>query len=111
MCKKYYFCINPYLSTNYKFYPMFTGRELHRSYLHMDLSVELALVRIEKNNVVNPLKTLWEMKKLLVTSNFSFSHSVLYPFGEVFTIFIKFKIAVCKLFSFEVSKICRLGKG
>ena len=27
------------------------------------------------------LKTLWEKEKLLVTSNFSFSHSVLYPFG------------------------------
>ena len=27
------------------------------------------------------LKTLWEMEKLLVTRNFSFSHSVFYPFG------------------------------
>ena len=27
------------------------------------------------------LKALWEMDKLLVTSNFSFSHSVFYPFG------------------------------
>ena len=26
------------------------------------------------------LKTLWEKDKLLVTSNFSFSHSVFYPF-------------------------------
>ena len=26
------------------------------------------------------LKTLWEKKKLLVTSNFSFSHSVFYQF-------------------------------
>ena len=26
------------------------------------------------------LKTLWEKEKLLVTSNFSFSHSVFYPF-------------------------------
>ena len=26
------------------------------------------------------LKTLWENEKLLVTSNFSFSHSVFYPF-------------------------------
>ena len=29
----------------------------------------------------NLLKTLWEKEKLLVTSNFSFSHSVFYPFG------------------------------
>ena len=28
-----------------------------------------------------PLKTLWEKEKLLVTSNFSFSHSVFYLFG------------------------------
>ena len=27
------------------------------------------------------LKTLWEKEKLLVTSNFSFSHSDFYPFG------------------------------
>ena len=27
------------------------------------------------------LKTLWEKEKLLVTSNFSFSHSVFHPFG------------------------------
>ena len=27
------------------------------------------------------LKTLWEREKLLITSNFSFSHSVFYPFG------------------------------
>ena len=36
-----------------------------------------------------PLKTLWEKEKLLVTSNFSFSHSVFYPFGELCAIFIK----------------------
>ena len=27
------------------------------------------------------MKTLWEKEKLLVTNNFSFSHSVFYPFG------------------------------
>ena len=27
------------------------------------------------------LKTLWEKEKLLITSNFSFSHSVFYLFG------------------------------
>ena len=44
------------------------------------------------------LKTLREKEKLLVTSNFSFSHSVFYPFGELSAIFIKFEIVVCKLF-------------
>ena len=46
------------------------------------------------------LKTLWEKEKLLVTSNFSFSHSVFYPFGEFSVIFIKFEIVVCKLSQF-----------
>ena len=60
-----------------------------------------------------PLKPLWEKKKLLVTSNFSFSHSVFYPIGKPSTFkttFNKFKILVCKLFSLEESKLCRLGK-
>ena len=31
-------------------------------------------------------------------SNFSFSHSVFYPFGELSAIFIKFEIVAYKLF-------------
>ena len=46
------------------------------------------------------LKTLREKEKLLVTSNFSFSHSVFYPSGELSAIFVKFKIVVCKFFQF-----------
>ena len=46
------------------------------------------------------LKTLWEKQKLLVTSNFSFSHSVFYPLVELYDIFIKLKIVICKLFRF-----------
>ena len=42
------------------------------------------------------LKTLREKEKLLLISNFSFSHSVFYPFEELCTIFINFKIVVCK---------------
>ena len=44
------------------------------------------------------LKTLWEKEKLLVTSNFPFSHSVFYPFWDLAAMFIKFKIVVYKLF-------------
>ena len=33
-------------------------------------------------------------------SNFSFSHSVFFPVGELSAIFIKFEIVVCKLFQF-----------
>ena len=58
------------------------------------------------------LKTLREKKKLLVTSNFFFSHIVFYPFVEISAIFIKLEIVVCKLFQFgPVKKNCRLGKG
>ena len=46
------------------------------------------------------LKTLSEKEKLLVTSNFSFSHSVFYLFRELSVIFIKFQIVVCNLFQF-----------
>ena len=46
------------------------------------------------------LKTLWEKEKLLVMSNFSFSHSVFYPFGKLSAILINFEIVVCKFFQF-----------
>ena len=48
------------------------------------------------------LKTLWEKEKLLVTSNFSFCHSVFYSLEELSSVFIKFEIVVCKLFQFIV---------
>ena len=47
------------------------------------------------------LETLWKKEKLLVTSNFSFSHNIFYPFGELSAIFISLRIVVCKLFQFE----------
>ena len=46
-------------------------------------------------------KTLWENEKLLITSNFFFSHCVFHPFRELSDIFIEFEIVVCKLFQFE----------
>ena len=49
---------------------------------------------------ISLLKTLWEKEKLLVTSNFSFSHRVFYPFGELSAILITFEIVICKLFEF-----------
>ena len=57
------------------------------------------------------LNTLWEKEKLLITSNFSFSHSDLYLFEELIAIFIKFEIVVCKLFQFWKVYICFLAKG
>ena len=46
------------------------------------------------------LKTEWKKEKLLVTSNFSFSYSVFYQFGELSAILIKFEIVLCKVFQF-----------
>ena len=56
------------------------------------------------------LKTLREMEKLLVMSNFSFSHSVFYPIGELAAIFIKVKIVVCKLVQFGRVQNLSFGK-
>ena len=39
-------------------------------------------------------------EKLLITSNFSFSHSVFDLFGEISAIFMELEIVVCKLFQF-----------
>ena len=59
---------------------------------------------------VQVLKTLG-VEKLLLTSNFSFSHSVFYLFGELSAIFIKFEIVVCKLFQFGRVYNLLFGKG
>ena len=58
------------------------------------------------------LKTLWEKKKLLKTSNFSFFPQCFSPFFRTFqAIFIKFEIVVCKLFQHQRVKNLSLGKG
>ena len=57
------------------------------------------------------LKTLWE-KKLLITSNFSFSHSVFYLFLKSFLpSSTKLKLSSANLFNLDESQICHLGKG
>ena len=52
------------------------------------------------------LKTLMEKKKLLVTSNFSFSISVFYPFGQLSAIYIT--IYNCHLQTLSVWKSLKL---
>ena len=56
------------------------------------------------------LKTLWEKEKLLVTSNFSFSHSVFCPIENFLSFSSNLKLSSANSFSLERSKICRLGK-
>ena len=55
-------------------------------------------------------KTLWEKEKLLVTSNFSFSHSVLYLLGVLTAISQNVKLSSANSLSLEESKTCCLGK-
>ena len=59
------------------------------------------------------LKTLWEKEKLLVMSNFFYSHSVFYPnpFKNFLPFLSNLKLSSAESFSLEESKICRLGKG
>ena len=57
------------------------------------------------------LKTLWEKEKLLVMSNFSFSHSVFYLFEEFSAILNKTEIVVCTVFQFGRVYDLSFGKG
>ena len=56
-------------------------------------------------------KTLWEKEKLLITSNFSFSHSVFYPFGEFPAIFIELETVTCKFYQLGKVENLFFGKG
>ena len=47
------------------------------------------------------LETLQEKEKLLVMSNFSFSHTVFNQSDELYATIMKFKIVICKLFQFQ----------
>ena len=57
------------------------------------------------------LKTLWEKEKLLMLSNFSFSHSVFQQFGELPAIFVKLGIGFCKFSQFRRVQNLLFGKG
>ena len=47
-----------------------------------------------------PSENTVEKGEIAYKSNFSFSHSVFYPFGKLSAIFINFETVVCKLFRF-----------
>ena len=64
----------------------------------MDI-IEIMIFSLNPFSKTSLLKTLWEKEKLLVTSNFSVSHSVFNSFVEhLSSIFFKFEIVVCRLF-------------
>ena len=59
--------------------------------------------RFLRVSCTRPLKTLWEKEKLLVTSNFSFSHSFFYPSGELLPDSCNLKLSSAISFSMEES--------
>ena len=59
----------------------------------------------------SPSKTLWEKEKLLVTSNFSLSHSVFYTFGNFLPFSSNSKLSSANSLSLEESKVCPFRKG
>ena len=67
--------------------------------------LELTLSQTSPGFYVSEVQAFWKhcgkKRNLLVTSNFSFSHTVFYPFEELSAIFLKCKIVVCKIFWFE----------
>ena len=62
--------------------------------------------RIDKMTESSPNR----QKTLLLTSNFSFSRSVICRFGELSVILSILKLSSANSFTFEECKICRFGK-
>ena len=60
---------------------------------------------------VSQTHILFSFLQLFITSNFSFSHCVFYPYGELFAFVSKSKIVVCKLFQFGRVQNLLFGKG
>ena len=70
-------------------------RELNTLCVYTAVRVSVGIVLILLKNNLNSSQ--------LVTSNFSFSHSVSYRFGELSANSTKFEIVVCKLF--EIGRV------
>ena len=123
----------PHLQSKVAFHLCFSNRIMTRTdntnmlgYILMNTSIQrLNFICVLAPKKLNPfpnkpwflracstslLKTLWEKKKLLVTSNFFFSHSGFYPFRDFSAIFIEFKLSSANSLSLGDSKIQRLGK-
>ena len=82
-------------------YKFFALKDISWSYFrqngHTPLAKQAWFLRVCNTG---SMETRWEKEKLLLTTNFSFSHSVFHRFGEPPVIFIKLEIVACKLFQF-----------
>ena len=76
--------------------------------LWSDTGAQAPLVTV---HCTSHLKTLWEYEKLLITSNFTFSHRAFYPLKNFLSFSSNLKLSSANSFRLEGSKICRLGKG
>ena len=74
---------------------------LQKTWQKITLTIWLTLSQTSPGFYVSAVQVIWKhcgKRRKLITSNFSFSHSVFYTFGELSAIFIEFEIVVCKLF-------------
>ena len=87
------------------------GKELNlqHSYVCTYMYIPLKQQRLHYNSFENTVGK-GEIARI-VTSNFSFSHSVFYPFRKHPAICIKFQIVVCKLLQFGRLKSLSFGRG
>ena len=56
-------------------------------------------------------KTLWEKEKMLVTSIFSFSHNVFYPYRNKLQILVTFMVKSANAFNLDKANFLGFGKG
>ena len=76
-------------------------KELHTPYSRSHrLTLYHKIHTFKDSWLKNPLKTLWEKKKLLVTSISSFSHNVFNPIKDKNHHFKYFNFVICKCFQF-----------
>ena len=79
------------------------------------ITIFLTLSQTSPGFYVSAVQVFWKhcgkRRNCSVTSNFSFCHSVFYPFGLLSAIFVKLKIVVCKAFEFGRVSNLSFGKG
>ena len=78
------------------------------------VKISLTLSQTSSGFYVSAVQVFWKhcgtKEKLLIMSNFSFSHSVFYLFRELFAVSIKFKIVNCKLWVLKSLKFVVLER-
>ena len=75
--------------------------------------MQLTLPQTSPGLYVSAVQVFWgywgKKEKLLVMSNFSFSHIAFYTSGKLFA--INFQLSFANFLSLEECKLCHMGKG